>query len=530
MIRALLKKQMMEVFSWLYADKKSGKLRSAKGIAGYGLLYLLLFGFLAVVFGVGAHSLCGPFLAAGMGWLYWCLMGLVSVFFGVLGSVFNTYSSLYQAKDNDFLLSMPIPASRILLARLSGVYAMGLMYELIAILPTLLIWLIHAPLTVLGTINALLIPLVLSLFILVLSAILGWVVALVMTKVKHKNMVIVLLSLLFIAAYWYVYAKASILLQTILLDPEATGNKLRYVLYPLYQMGLAAEGKIGSMLIFTGMVLVLTALTYAVLTRSFLKLATTSRGTAKTVYREKRTKVRSVNAALLQKEFFRFTGSANYMLNCGLGILLMPLFAFVLIWKADVIRAFLASGIFGDSLPLLAVGIICMMVSMNDLTAPSISLEGKSLWIAQSLPVSARQILMAKLNMHLILTLLPAAFPVAVAEWLLKPQFSCAILMPAVVALFILLMAETGLALDLKMPNLHWNSEIVPTKQSTPILIALFGSWAMIVALGGLYVLLKRFCNVSLFLGLLCILLAIACLILFRWLQTKGAGIFERLR
>lgn len=109
MTRALFRKQMLEVFSWLYQDQKTGKHRTSKGVVGWSLLYLLIFGFLGVIFGVAAAALCQPLLDAGMGWLYWCLMGLIAIFLGVFGSVFNTYSSLYQAKDNDLLLSMRSP-------------------------------------------------------------------------------------------------------------------------------------------------------------------------------------------------------------------------------------------------------------------------------------------------------------------------------------------------------------------------------------------------------------------------------------
>ena len=242
MTRALLRKQMMEVFSWLYQDKKTGKHRTKKGIAFLAVLYLLLFGFLGVMFGFVAVILCRPMVTVNMGWLYWCLMGLIAIFFGVFGSVFNTYSSLYQAKDNDMLLSMPIPTSRILLIRLSGVYAMGLMYELIVMIPTVLIWFVNAPFSIAGTVHVLLIPPVLSLLILVLSAILGWVVALIAARVKHKNVIIVLVSLVFIAAYYYVYAKAYSLLQTILLNVEIVGDKLKRALYLLYHMGMAAQG------------------------------------------------------------------------------------------------------------------------------------------------------------------------------------------------------------------------------------------------------------------------------------------------
>lgn len=80
MTRALLRKQLMEVFSWLYQNKKLGKHRTAKGVVGWGLLYLLLFAFLGVMFGVAAVTLCGPLLTEKMGWLYWCLMGLIAVF------------------------------------------------------------------------------------------------------------------------------------------------------------------------------------------------------------------------------------------------------------------------------------------------------------------------------------------------------------------------------------------------------------------------------------------------------------------
>ena len=76
-----------------------------------------------------------------MGWLYFALMGLLAVFLGAFGSVFNTYASLYLAKDNDLLLSMPIPVRTMLLAsRLLGVYLMGLLYSGVVILPAVIVY------------------------------------------------------------------------------------------------------------------------------------------------------------------------------------------------------------------------------------------------------------------------------------------------------------------------------------------------------------------------------------------------------
>lgn len=499
MTRALFRKQMMEVFSWLYQDKKSEKHRTAKGVIGWALLYLLIFGFLGAMFGFAAAALCEPLLAAGMGWLYWCLMSLIAIFFGVFGSVFNTYSSLYQARDNDLLLSMPIPTRKILLVRLSGVYAMGLMYELIVMIPTALIWFAEAPFSLMGTVHVLLIPLVLSLLILALSALLGWAVAQLAARVKHKNLLTVLISLVFIAAYYYVYASAYSFIQVLLLHLDAVGSALKTALYPLYHMGMAAQGSVGSMLIFTAILAAAAAIPYWILSRSFLKLATDKRGADRSVYKEQAVKFRSVRRALLQKELRRFTGSANYMLNCGLGIVLMP------------------------------AATICLLTTMNDMAAPSVSLEGKNLWILQSLPVSGRQALTAKLELSLLLTCLPALPLVIVVEWLIQPGLLHGVLIPLVAAAFSALMAELGLALNLKMPNLHWTSEIVPLKQSAPVTVTLFGGWLIVVALAGVYVLLRNAVSVTAYFILLSIALLIAGCALHRWLTTKGAKIFEEL-
>lgn len=529
MTKALFKKQMMEVFSWLYKDRKTGKHRSAQGIITYAVLYLVVFVSLGSVFYAAAEMLCEPLVAAGMGYIYWCIMGLIGVFLGVFGSVFSTYSSLYMAKDNDLLLSLPIPVSHILLVRLFGVHAMGLMYELIVMVPTVIVWFMKAPFSLVGAVCVVLIPFILSIFVLVLSAVLGFVVALISGKLKHKNIITVLLSLAFIAAYYYVYAKAYSMLQMLLQNVEAVSGKIKAVLYPLYQMGLAAEGRLLSMLIFTAIIGALFLIVYFVLSRSFIGLATADKGSVKTQYTTKEQKLKSVGGALLQKELRRFLGSANYMLNCGLGILLMPIAAVMIFWKADAVREVLAVPFLQKYIPLLAVAAVCMVTTMNDMSSPSVSLEGKNLWLVQSFPVTGRQVLAAKLKLHLLLTVIPAIPLIIAVEWLIKPDLLFAWLIPMAILLFIVLMASFGLFLNLKMPNLNWTSEIVPIKQSMSVMIALFGGWIIIIALAGLYALLDSVLSPLVYLLLVCALFLAFCIMIIRWIFTKGAHIFSSL-
>ncbi len=531
MTRALLKKQMLEVFSWLYRDRKSGKIRSKGSIALYALLYLFLFGMLASVFFSAATMLCEPLVQSGLTWLYFALMGLISIALGAFGSVFNTYSSLYQAKDNDLLLSMPIPTRAILLARLTGVYALGLMYELIVMLPTLLVYYLAGSPSPLSVVLSLLLPPLLSVVVLTLSCVLGWVVALISSRLRRKNAAIVALSLAFLAAYFYLYGRAYEMLQGILADAQAVSEGIRTALYPLYLMGKGAQGSILAMLGFAAIVLALFGVVYLLLSRSFLRLTFSSRTAARVRARKTGSlKAGSVSGALLRKELRRFLGSSVYMLNCGLGVVMMPVAAVALLLKADAVRNMLSilPGAEGF-LPLIAAAGVCALISMVDLTAASVSLEGKTLWLVQSLPVTGWQVLRAKVQLHLLLTLPPVlllCICTAIALRLLPLQ---AMLLFCIAAGFALFSALFGLALNLRLPVMHWTNETVPVKQSASVLLSLFGAWAAVGVLCILYATLQNFVNPEIFLLLAASLLGLSALALYGWIKKYGARRFADL-
>lgn len=148
MLKTLLKKQMAEIFRNYFYDPKKNKMRSKSATIAYIALYVLLMvGLLGGMFALMAVGLCGPLAEAGMDWLYYLLIGLIAVLLGTFGSVFSTYSSLYLSKDNDLLLSMPIPVRCVMASRLLGVYLLGLMYSGVAIVPGVIVYWITAPVT-----------------------------------------------------------------------------------------------------------------------------------------------------------------------------------------------------------------------------------------------------------------------------------------------------------------------------------------------------------------------------------------------
>ena len=342
MLKTLVKKQLMEIFRSYFYDAKKNRKRSALSTAMFiALFVLLMVGMLGGIFTFLSFTMCGAMTSVGMDWLYFTLMGLMAIFLGAFGSVFNTYSSLYIAKDNDFLLSMPIPVKIIMGSRLMSVYLMGLMYAAVIFVPAMIVYWIVAPVTVSAVVCSIIALLMISIFVMVLSCALGWLVAKISLKLKNKSIITVIVSLVLFAVYYFFCFRASYMLQAMLANLGEVGAGIMSAAYPLYMFGRAASGSWVDTLIVSAVVLALFALTWVLLSRSFLKIATSTGGTAKVIYREKAAKLHSAPRALLGKELARFGSSPNYMLNCGLGLFIMPIAAVLLLIKGADISALL---------------------------------------------------------------------------------------------------------------------------------------------------------------------------------------------
>ena len=82
-----------------------------------------------------ALPLASVLLPAGLDWLYFASMGLTALLVSVLASAFTSYSGLFQSRDNELLLSLPIPPAVIFGVRVSTVYLACLIYLLMAWVP-----------------------------------------------------------------------------------------------------------------------------------------------------------------------------------------------------------------------------------------------------------------------------------------------------------------------------------------------------------------------------------------------------------
>ncbi len=535
MLKTLIKKQLLELFQNYVIDKKTGRAKDKKKIVLTILLGIALFFCLCITFFSLGNTLGAATLNRGVNWLYFALMGLLSIALGVFGSVFNTYASLYLPKDNDTLLSLPIPPRTLLTARLGGVYATSLLYSGWIWLPACVSYWVQVPMNPANVLFPILLTFVLALFVTVLSCLLGWLVALVATRARGKSFLTVALSLLVMGAYYVVYFRIVNSLNEILANLDKISSAVKTWLYYVYLLGSAADGNLLTMLLITAITLALAGVTFFILTKTFLSLAQQNNVSAKKeVKASEPQKQTPPKKALLKREFAHFTATPTWMLNGGLGILILPLIAIYMVIKHEAMQETLIKLTqqfpeYAPGFPIAVFAIVAMVVSLNTISAASVSLEGKSLWVMQTLPVNPWDILQAKEQMSVLLNAIPAALTALVIGWLCGVEFSALILILVTIYLYATLIADFGLFLNLRHPNLHWTNVMVPCKQSIAIGFSLLGGWLFCLLLSvGAFML----CNVtSLSVSLVALIVAVEVpLYLIRiWLRKKGTAILSTL-
>jgi len=534
MLKTLVKKQLTELFRSFFVNAKKNTAKSKLGtIISAGVFALIMVGMLGGMFTALAILLCDGLTQVGMDAVYFVIMGVIALFLGIFGSVFNTYASLYKAKDNDLLLSLPIPVRTIMAARLMTVVLMSCLYSVVVSLPAVIVYLVTVPFTFMKLAGCIVYMLVIVAIVFSMSCLLGWVVAKISNRLKNKSLVTVLISLVALGLYYFVCFKAQTYIMNILQNAQAIGDSLKGSAFLVYQFGSIGAGDPAAIAGFAAFSIAMTAGIWCLLSRSFIKLATSSGAQTKTEYKKTALRSSGTMKALVRRELSRFTSSANYMLNCGLGAVFLPALGILMLIKGgaaiDMLLGTEGMPFDADFIIAMVVAMMCMAGSMIDICAPSVSLEGKTLWVCRSLPVETRKILQAKLILQLMFCLPVTLFCSVCCAVALKcslVQTLFVIVTPLTAAVFLSLF---GLTLGIKMPNLNWTNEMVAVKQGGAVAISLFGGWGVALAIGGLYYLAGRNMGFALYMGIATCVLIAADALLYRWIMTGGVRTFERL-
>ena len=170
-----------------------------------------------------------------------------------------------------------------------------------------------------------------------------------------------------------------------------------------------------------------------------------------------------------------------------------------------------------------------MGMSLIVIDVPSVSLEGKSLWIIKSLPIKPLTALKAKIAFHLLLTapvLLVVSVCLAIALAQNPLQAVALVLLPQAVLLFNALL---GLILGVKMANVNWTNEIIPIKQSLSVFLSPLFGWILCGVIAGPYAVMIKFFAFEYYALIATAVVLFAAFGLWQYLKKGGVKAFEKL-
>lgn len=531
MLKTLLRVRMASLRAWLSGASRTKRSQSGGKAVLFALLMVYVFGAMGFFFYGMFSQLAGPFSQAGLSWLYFAIFAVMDLSLMVIGSVFMAKSQIYEAKDNDALLSMPIPPKYILASRMAMLLVINLLYGLMIAGPAGIAWLTNGPgVGAAGIIYFIILSVGMAFFSVAVSALLAFIISVCTSRMRRKTMMDTAFMLVFMLAYFWFCSQLNRIMASLAVSGEAIAEKLGAVA-PLMWFGRAvSEADAKYFLLSFAVLLVPFILAYALLSATFIRTATAKRGGAKIKYVDREQKVSSPADALLRREGERLTSSSSYMLNSGLGAVFLAVCAVLLAVKRQSLYAAIYSmpGI-SRLLTPLALLALCMLVSMTYISAASVSIEGKYIWISQSLPVSAQEILRSKLRLHLRVALPPTILAQAVVISVFRPVGAlliCAVLLPPIFCAFIDVM---GLMANLRHPFLDWMNESQAVKSGASVFIAIFGGWGAVLLPGIAVYLLSEYVSSGALMLCCTAVFAVLAWLMYRWIMTKGAKIYMEL-
>lgn len=269
MKRALVKKELLEAFAWVYRNRKTGKPHPVWKSVALTSLYCVAFAFLMHKIYEIARTLCLPMMEQDLQWLFLALMGLASLSVASLSNVFHAYAAVCRLQEERGQPNEPQLVSASLRAKLTSTYLMGLFYSLIFMVPAIIVHLQYAPPSALGMVLTLCIPLLLGALVLVFSCVIAYFVIAVTKRIRNKNILTVILSGAFLGGYYYLFEKSQDIYAAVLENAALVAWWTKRLCYPFYHMGLGAQGSLLSAIIFVMFVLLVIGVALLLIWKSY---------------------------------------------------------------------------------------------------------------------------------------------------------------------------------------------------------------------------------------------------------------------
>lgn len=467
-----------------YSTDKKKKGRSVAGFIGMFILILMLVAYSAlgcIGLGITGYISIVPTI---------CAVTISSIAF--VFTFFKTNGYLFNFKEYDMLMALPFKVKDIAMCRFFYMYVKSLPWYVVISLTMMVCYGIFSraafwiyPVWICLSLVTPVIPMLIASFI-------GFLIAKVSSGFEKKNTIQTVLTLIFVMfCFSLSYIIEAVTKNNSGMDIAVAMDELNAKINTFYfpaalfskAIILLGENRISGLLyavLFVAVSAIVLVGVFAIVGKYYRQINSALKShVAKKDFKLSGQKKKSILNTIAFKEFKRFTGSTNYCVNVGIGVVLAVVAGVaVLIAGFDKVVYVVTKGapvptdILHPAIPIF----VYFLVGMLSSTASSPSLEGKNYWILQSLPIDKKTIYHGKMLFNMYLTVPAVAFGIICFCISAKvPLLSTALYL--ILGFVLCAFSSTwGCVCGIKFMRLDWENEIEVIKQGAAVCSYMFSN------------------------------------------------------
>ena len=454
----------------------------------------------------------------------------------VVEGVYKAGPLLFNCKDDQLLLSLPIKRSTVLFVRIFKFYIFELIFNSLFIIPLVVAYIRWAEnLKWTFFLTSFIMTIFLPIIPVALSCVIGAISSSISSSFKYKNLAQILTAMAIILGAFYLSYNMDGLVDYLAKHATSINDFIMKIYYPAgVYAKLTTEFNILDLLIFIIVNIAVLLITITVLSKVYFKINTRlkSISTSKNI-NKLLIKRREKTTSLIKKELNTFFKTPVFIVNAGFSLVLFFITAIGLCIKYDsainIFKDFLAEDIINNYISIIILILVLFASFMTSITNSVISLEGKNINILKSLPIKQKTILMSKVLAALTIT----TPPIIVGEIILFIRFKTSIIeILLLIALGIIIPLVShliGLIMNLKYPKLDFENSAEAVKQSTSSFLSVMTG--MLLLIGTVILIVKLIKKIAAYkvLIILFIVYTLVDIILYLYLTKVSIKDFDKL-
>ena len=485
-----MKKLYSLIRACMTSDMKIFKIKTKKNSKKAFLLPLVIGLYLMFMIWGYANTFFEKMAPIGLGYIMLSLFVFGISFMTFMEGIYKIGSLIFNCKDDELLLSLPIKKSTVLFVRVFKFYVFELLFNSLFLAPIMIAYIRWGNIDWTYYLTSIIMLLLLPIIPIVLSLIAGTITSSLSSRFKYKNAAQIVLSMLLIIGILFCSYNMDGFINYLMEHATSVNDFISKLYYPAGAFAkLVTDFNVLDLIIFILVNIVIFIVAIFILSKFYFKINSRLKGVTTT----KKTKIskliierRSSTYSLVKKELNVFFKTPVFIINAGFALVLYLLGAIVISLKFDSFVTALESmemsrNTITNNISIVVFLLISFAAYMTSITNAVISLEGKNISILKSLPIKTKTILLSKIYAGLVITtpvflvgdiILFIRFKISIIESLLLIILS--ILIP-LVSHFI------GILINLKYPKLDWESTAEVVKQSASSFIAVMMGMVLLI-------------------------------------------------